>query len=272
MLKAILFDLDGTLWFQSPPVTDFTAITAKQAAQVEAAFPDFRSSMPLEEVVAGFWSRFSECDRGADLSLVEVDCGALAQDVLRDALRETLDSSAGATFWSSLKLSLREFNVMLFDDAASTLAEVKARGFRTAVITNNINPALESDFTDFGIAPFIDAFVTSREAGFRKPHARPFELALRALDARPDEALMVGDSYESDILGAVKAGIPSVLKLNDRDQHAVWTEAAYVIRGLSELPSLLDQIAAREYVVSAGRAGTARPGRSRPFDQRGGVS
>jgi putative hydrolase of the HAD superfamily len=56
----------------------------------------------------------------------------------------------------------------------------------------------------------LDAVVTSAEAGFRKPDPRIFEAALAAVQCRPERALFVGDSLDTDIAGGRAAGIRSV--------------------------------------------------------------
>ena len=69
-----------------------------------------------------------------------------------------------------------------------------------------------------------------------------FEAALRRLDVSPEEAIEVGDSYEVDVLGAKRAGMKTVLKLNEREDRLEWV-ADYKIRKLSELLPVLDSLA-----------------------------
>ncbi|MEZ4382958.1 MAG: HAD family hydrolase [Nannocystaceae bacterium] len=66
-----------------------------------------------------------------------------------------------------------------------------------------------------GIWPRLAAAVFSSEIGAVKPHPRPFEVALARLGVAPGEALMIGDSYERDVLGATALGV-----------DAVWIDAA----------------------------------------------
>ncbi len=60
-----------------------------------------------------------------------------------------------------------------------------------------------------GISADISYLVTSEESGVDKPHPYIFHLALRKLNATPDQVCMVGDSYEKDIIGATRLGIES---------------------------------------------------------------
>jgi len=77
--------------------------------------------------------------------------------------------------------------------------------------------------------------VTSVDVGFRKPHALVFETALRALGVRPEEAVMVGDSYEIDVVPAAALGLATVLKLNDHGPDPAFTLARHQISSLADL-------------------------------------
>jgi putative hydrolase of the HAD superfamily len=62
----------------------------------------------------------------------------------------------------------------------------------------------------FAVAPLFDAIFVEGELGFGKPDPRVFQRALAALRAEPHESLMTGNDLHADILGASRAGIPSV--------------------------------------------------------------
>jgi HAD superfamily hydrolase (TIGR01549 family) len=128
----------------------------------------------------------------------------------------------------------------VYDDLLETLAQIRIRNIRMAVVTNRVDARLEEHLTSFGIA--VDATVSSASVGYRKPHPAVFEAALRRLDVTPKEAIEVGDSYEVDVLGAKRAGMKSVLKLNDREDRLEWV-VDYKIRNLSELLPVLDSLA-----------------------------
>ena len=58
-----------------------------------------------------------------------------------------------------------------------------------------------------GIAQYVDAIVTSEEAGEEKPSDRMFSLILKKLNVSASEALMIGDNTKKDILGAQNIGM-----------------------------------------------------------------
>lgn len=66
---------------------------------------------------------------------------------------------------------------------------------------------------------YVDFLVTSEEAGKEKPHPRIFKLALKKINLKSDEVCMVGDSFQKDIVGAVKLGIHSFWLNTANEKH-----------------------------------------------------
>ena len=61
-----------------------------------------------------------------------------------------------------------------------------------------------------GIAEIAVNIVTSEESGAEKPSPIPYEMILKKLDVSPEYAVMVGDDYKKDVLGALKIGMQAV--------------------------------------------------------------
>ena len=60
------------------------------------------------------------------------------------------------------------------------------------------------------VVNLIDFLISSEEAGKEKPHTDIFDLALYKMKLKPNDVIMIGDSYEKDIIGANNAGIESI--------------------------------------------------------------
>ncbi len=108
--------------------------------------------------------------------------------------------------------------VATVDGAAEALMLLRRR-YTLAVLTN----AQESSAGDVaaamrrvGLDVYITTYITSRDIGVLKPDPAFFSAGLQALDVAAGEAVMVGDSYEADVLGARRAGL-----------HAVWYNPHY---------------------------------------------
>lgn len=81
---------------------------------------------------------------------------------------------------------------------------------RTCVITNGIVATQRMKMQSCNLESLLDEVIISEEVGAKKPDRRIFEIALQKTDCRPEQAVMVGDSWPFDVIGARKAGIAAV--------------------------------------------------------------
>ena len=91
--------------------------------------------------------------------------------------------------------------------ARDLLSEVRRRGVRVVAVTNNLVSEQEDKLRHVGLRDLFDELVISEAEGVNKPDPRIFEVALQAAGVMADEAVMLGDSWPNDVLGAVGAGI-----------------------------------------------------------------
>lgn len=108
------------------------------------------------------------------------------------------------------KISKIKLETVPFDDAIPTLKRLREIGHLTGLISNaedSISPLLDS----LNLGPLLDIVVTSREAGFNKPHREIFLKAVEMAGTAPEEVVFVGDQYSIDVVGAQNAGLKAVL-------------------------------------------------------------
>ena len=74
------------------------------------------------------------------------------------------------------------------------------------VLVSNFYGNIENVLKDFGIEKCFKKIIESAVVGVRKPDPKIFELGVKALDLKPEEVLVVGDSYGKDIVPAEKIG------------------------------------------------------------------
>jgi HAD superfamily hydrolase (TIGR01549 family) len=84
------------------------------------------------------------------------------------------------------------------------------RRARIGIVTNNTVAEQREKIGFLGLDASIDDLVTSEEVGAAKPDRRIFRAALERGGAEPSEAIMVGDSWSADVVGARDAGIRAV--------------------------------------------------------------
>lgn len=130
----------------------------------------------------------------------------------------------------------------LYDDVPAALSVLASEGIRIGLISNS-HRCLASFQSHFELQGLVTATVSSSQHGFMKPHASIFTAALQLVDVRADQALMVGDSVQQDVEGALRAGMRAVLLHRGDVPHPRERELAGrgvpVIRSLAELPNLV---------------------------------
>lgn len=132
--------------------------------------------------------------------------------------------------------------------SVEALAALKTRGYRIGVLTNGETRQQEAKVRNIGAWELVERVVASSEVGCGKPDRRAFDYMLEAMGATASGTVMVGDSWEKDVLGALGVGMA-----------AVWFEPAYeegaeevkvvdgrevvVVRSMGELVGRLEAMA-----------------------------
>ena len=96
----------------------------------------------------------------------------------------------------------------LYPDAKEVLQKLRQK-YKLGIIANQ-DYGTEKRLIDFGIRPYIDLVIASAEEGFEKPDLRIFKLAFDRVNCKPEEAVMVGDRLDNDIIPANKIGMTTV--------------------------------------------------------------
>ena len=123
---------------------------------------------------------------------------------------------------AGIKVSITRKNKLLLlklieDDIASfkvkpgaekTLALFKEGNYKIGLISNILTPSYNRIYNS--LDKYFDYKALSFELGIIKPDTRIFQLALDKLNVTPEQAIMIGDSLESDIIGAKNAGIKGI--------------------------------------------------------------
>ncbi|MDL2252948.1 HAD family hydrolase [Ruminococcaceae bacterium OttesenSCG-928-I18] len=129
---------------------------------------------------------------------------------------------------------LQPSRYQLYPDALSTLRELKDRGYRQFLLSNNY-PELGHLAEALGLSPYLEGVVVSAEVGYDKPRIEIFEKAWEQA-GKPVQSWMVGDNYEDDIEGAHRAGFTTVYV---HSGHRECPAADHCVEHLSEVPPLL---------------------------------
>ena len=89
---------------------------------------------------------------------------------------------------------------------AQLLATLAERGFQLGVVSNGCGNVAKL-CAEFGYGPFLSIVVDSRRVGLFKPDPAIFLYAAKKLGGDPGNIMMVGDSFERDVVPAKRAGL-----------------------------------------------------------------
>jgi HAD superfamily hydrolase (TIGR01509 family) len=137
---------------------------------------------------------------------------------------------------------LWEMAITPMADVFEVLTALKAH-YRLGVISNTVGSGdaeLAEALERAGIRELIDALVTSRDFGKAKPDPAIYAEGARRLGVPLDETVMVGDRLDTDIAGALKAGIPGIWLRHPGAIAIPGIAPTHVIDGLAELPAWLE--------------------------------
>jgi len=138
---------------------------------------------------------------------------------------------------SELFLQLLPTRTILFPDTKEVLQYLSDKDYHLHLITNGFELTQHSKLKSSGLDIFFKHVITSEGSNSLKPQKEIFDYALMKAGAKVEESLMIGDSIEVDIAGAIAAGMDQVhVNYNGAEQSLVPT---YTITKLEQLKEFL---------------------------------
>ena len=207
-IKAIFFDLDGTLRHSVPTGGE--------------VFTDYVRTLGLpvnEEASLGAvrWEHFywaSSVDLRNDLLAHSIETEKFWLEYSRRRLI-ALGASAewAAEFAPRISMHMGEFykpESIVPGDVRRTLPQLKESGYILGVISNRDKP-FQDVLDDHGIGEFFEFSLAAGEVNLFKPDPGVFEHGLQRVHLSAHEVIYVGDNYYADVVGARAAGLQPVL-------------------------------------------------------------
>lgn len=211
MIKAILFDIDGTLLDTSEFIYQSFEYTLAQHNLPMLTRVEIHSHMgkALEEMYV-----------------------SMAPDHLNHSqLVET-------------HRSFQEQNLHLstpFLHTLDTLLELKKKGIKMSAVTNRSKRTSLSTLQNAGLDHLFEMVISAEDVTATKPHPEGLQRALKHMKIKPSEALMVGDTL-ADIEAGRAAGVKTVGTTQGLGKEEVIKHKPdYVIYDISEILKLIDE-------------------------------
>lgn len=264
--KLLLFDMDETI---APDEEVNDALITEIAAEIERAF-----HVPGEQVVEAvaraakmLWGRGEAADYSwrIGISKLEGMWGpfAASEDPMLAALhafvpgyrlqvwREALaacgihDAEAADTF-TRFFLEERRRRQAAYPWSRAVLERLGGR-YRLGMITNGAPDLQRLKLHGTGLAAYFDPLIVSGDLGVGKPEAAIFAAALDRASVTPDRAVMIGDSWRRDVLGATGTGLRAIW-INPlgapMPEPPVDASRVRIAADLRELPARIDELEA----------------------------
>ena len=226
-ITTLSFDLDDTVWDPRPALL---AADKAQWQHLTVRFPGLSEHFTKDRVLG---CRKRVIDKSP---MIVGDVTALRIEVMEQLLRSLDVPNEAAT--SAAKDAFAAFmahrnDVILFPDAMTVLTELAER-FRLIAITNG-----NADVHKTPLGPLFSLAFRADEVGSAKPDAKIFEVAMSAAQCSPEEMIHIGDSIETDVNGALNAGITPIWFNPDEDNNSLGVKE---VRSLADLPAAIDSL------------------------------
>jgi putative hydrolase of the HAD superfamily len=231
-IHAVLFDLDGTLRHNRP---DGFETFVEYLEEVGCSFtPD--QLRRAEQWTHSYWAdsqdlRADIAETGADTPAFwtrhsERQLRALGLDGRAESLAQTVNRMFDERYEPAHHVP---------DDAAPTLAALRAAGYTLGLVSNRREP-LDELAAELGLRPYFDFTLAAGQARSWKPAPGIFLRAAELARCAPAAAVYVGDNYFADVVGARGAGLQPILI----DPKGIFpAPGCPVLRAVGELPQAL---------------------------------
>jgi putative hydrolase of the HAD superfamily len=221
LIRAVIFDLDNTL-------VDFMKMKRRAIEEAVPAMIDAGLELSVEESNKIIDEIYKE--QGIEYQQV---FDAFLQRVLKKIDYKIL--SAGIVAYRRA----REAALIPYPHVYSTLNKLLKLGIKMGIVSDAPGKEAWLRLAYLNFHHIVDAVVTFEDTGQRKPHAAPFLSILKKLDVEPQEAIMVGDWVERDIIGAEKLGMKTAFARYGDTFDTKSHNADYELNDINELIDII---------------------------------
>ncbi len=199
--KHLFIDLDHTIWdFASNEKISLNQLYEKyNLADYFLNFNDFFTR--YEPINKGLWDKY----RNSEIKKQDLNIGRFYNTFITVGFDNyNLAGNFAAEF-----VRINPYQKTLIPHSIEVLEYLKQR-YNMHIITNGFTETQHIKIETSGLKPFFNKIFISEEVGYQKPRSAFFEYALKSCNARKKESLVIGDSLEADIKGAMEFGLDHV--------------------------------------------------------------
>lgn len=196
MVKAILFDFDGTL-------------SDRYAAAYEMYRWYLKEMMPEEDVNSlSFEAKVQQC-------LIYDEYGTIDRSHVLEQIKKKWVKDLDVEKWRDIWYSNFFRYQRLMEHCEETLDQLKEK-YKLAIITNGPEVSQMAKVKALGMDVFFPVVVVGGAFGKQKPDVSIYQYTAQQLGVKPEECVFIGDTFSTDIYGALRAGMQAVMMCHDR--------------------------------------------------------
>ena len=224
MIKAIIFDLDNTLldFVKMKQFSVKAAITAMNEAGLEV----------------------DEKKAYEDIFDLYIERGWENQQVFDDYLNQTVGEVSNKILAAGIVSyrRAREATLLVYPNVNKTLIQLIKMGINLAVVSDAPSREAWMRLYYLNLHHVFDPVLTFDDTGVRKPSPKPFQMALDYLKIKPNEAIMIGDWPERDVVGAKEIGMKTIFARYGDTFGTVDSGADWDVNGVYEVVNIIKEL------------------------------
>lgn len=241
MIKAILFDINGTL------SEIWTSEVDDNLYRTVSNFLDFQGVKISPLKLKQEYFAINERQRLNDEEHAEFDIVALFAEII-EKYQTPFTKTLSATKLKQLPLITAElyrgasrFSLKLYDGVQETLDKLRKK-YKLACVSDAQSAWALPELNSVGLLDYFSPIIVSGDYGYRKPDQRLFKKALTTLKVKPSEAIFVGNDLLRDVYGANEAGMTSVFFKSNQGDHEYKATPDYTMTEFKELLKIVAKI------------------------------
>jgi|TARA_B110000196_G_scaffold313143_1_gene319387 putative hydrolase of the HAD superfamily len=224
MIKAIIFDLDNTLldFVKMKQFSVKAAITAMNEAGLEV----------------------DEKKAYEDIFDLYMERGWENQQVFDDYLNQTVGKVSNKILAAGIVSyrRAREATLVVYPNVNKTLIQLIKMGINLAVVSDAPSREAWMRLYYLNLHHVFDPVLTFDDTGVRKPSPKPFQMALDYLKIKPNEAIMIGDWPERDVVGAKEIGMKTIFARYGDTFGTVDSGADWDVNNVYEVVNIIKEL------------------------------
>ncbi|RLE79456.1 MAG: hypothetical protein DRJ51_07745 [Thermoprotei archaeon] len=219
MIRAVIFDLDGTLLIMKLKVREAKERLIQRLKEIGVNIDRIDPKLSTEEIILETMKEYgfsrNYLMKLVDESYIPYELQAAEAAELREGVKEVLK-------------------------------ELKAVGFKLAVASNSARRGVHLALENVSIKDLFDVIVTRSDVNRMKPDGALIAETLRRLNVKPSEAVYIGDTVH-DILAARRVGVKSIAISGGAHSISLILNSKpdILIKDIKELPRVLKELARR---------------------------